>query len=111
MVKISILYPHHPGARFDVDYFIQRHMPRAIELFRAYPGFRAVSVERGIAGAEPGSTPAYVTGVFFTFDSVDAFLAAFMPHADELQSDIANYTDIAPQIQFNEILMEFTAAA
>jgi uncharacterized protein (TIGR02118 family) len=111
VVKISILYPHDPSARFDFDYYTQRHMPRSIELLSVHPGFRAVSVERGVGGAEPGSTPVYTAACFFTFDSVDSFLAAFMPHAAELQADIPNYTSIGPQIQFNEILIGFPAAA
>jgi uncharacterized protein (TIGR02118 family) len=110
MIKVSILYPHKPGARFDFDDYIQRHMPRSIELLSAHSGFRAVSVERGVAGAEPGSPPAYTAACFFTFDTVDSFLAAFMPHAAELQTDMPNYTDIKAQIQFNEILIASEAA-
>jgi uncharacterized protein (TIGR02118 family) len=41
----------------------------------------------------------------FSFDSVESFMAAFVPHAAVLQGDIPNYTDVAPVIQFNEILM------
>ena len=41
-----------------------------------------------------------------SFDSMESFLAAFMPHAGEFQADIKNYTDIMPQIQFNQILIE-----
>ncbi|MDR2836964.1 MAG: EthD family reductase [Azonexus sp.] len=110
MIKVSILYPHRPGARFDFDYYARQHMPRSIALLSAHSGFRTVSVERGIGGAEPGAAPAYTAGCFFTFDTVDSFLAAFMPNAAELQTDMPNYTDIAPQIQFNEILIESTAA-
>jgi len=106
MVKISILYPNSPGARFGFDYYIERHMPRAIELLSAHSGFRAVSVERGIGGTEPGSPPAYIATCVFTFDRVDSFLSAFMPDAAELQADIPNYTDIVPQIEFSEILIE-----
>jgi uncharacterized protein (TIGR02118 family) len=105
MVKISILYPNNPGARFDFEHYIKRHIPRSIELLSAYPGFRAVSIERGVGGTEPGSPPAYIAGCFFTFDTVESFLAAFMPNAAELQTDMPNYTDIVPQIQFNEILI------
>jgi hypothetical protein len=43
---------------------------------------------------------------FYTFDSVATFLAAFTPHAEELQGDMKHYTDIDPQIQFNEIRIE-----
>ena len=105
MVKVSILYPNKPSARFDFDHYIKRHMPRSIELLSAHPGFRAVSVERGVGGTEPGSPPTYIAACFFTFDTVESFLAAFMPNAAELQTDMPNYTDIAPQIQFNEILI------
>jgi hypothetical protein len=34
---------------------------------------------------------------------VKAFTDAFLPHADELQGDIPNYTDIAPIIQVSEL--------
>jgi uncharacterized protein (TIGR02118 family) len=111
MIKVSILYPHSASAHFDFDYYIQRHMPRSIELLSAHPGFRAVSVERGVGGAEPGSAPSYTAACFYTFDTIESFLAAFMPHAAELQADITNYTDIVPQVQFNEILIGALANA
>lgn len=106
MVNVSILYPNIPGGRFDFDYYLTTHMPRSIELLSAHPGFRGVSVERGLSGTEPGSTPKYAAACFFTFDTIDSFLAAFVPHAEELQGDIPNYTDAVAEIQFNEILIE-----
>jgi uncharacterized protein (TIGR02118 family) len=105
MTKISILYPNSVGARFDFSYYVDRHMPRSIELLRAHPGFRGVSVERGVAGATPGSAPAYIAMCHFTFVTADAFLEAFLPHALELQGDMPNYTDVVPTIQVNEVLI------
>ncbi len=77
--------------------------PRSIELLSTHPGFRRVTVEQGLGGTEPDSPPAYVAACFYTFDSIESFLAAFTPHAEELQGDMKHCTDIAPQIQFNEI--------
>lgn len=105
MIKISILYPNIVGGRFDFDYYQLKHMPRSIELLSAHPGFRGVSVERGIAGSEQDSPPKYVAACFYTFDTLDSFVAAFMPHAEELQGDMPRYTDIPAEIQFNEILI------
>jgi len=105
MVKISILYPNNKSSRFDLDYYIGRHMPLAIKLLSAQPGFIGFSVERGIGGATPGSEAAYFVMCHYSFDSVENFKAAFVPHAAVLQGDIPNYTDVAPVIQFNEILM------
>jgi uncharacterized protein (TIGR02118 family) len=104
MVRISILYPNNAGARFDFGHYIDKHMPWSIELLSAHPGFKGVSVEKGLSGAAPGSAPAYVAMCHFLFDSVEDFLAAFMPNAAALQGDMPNYTDIAPLIQINEVL-------
>ncbi|MDE1943394.1 MAG: EthD family reductase [Betaproteobacteria bacterium] len=105
MVKISILYPNNPGSRFDVSYYVETHMPLSIRLLGAHSGFRGVSVEHGVASTVPGTPPAYIAMCHFLFSSIDDFLAAFMPHADVLQGDMPNYTDIEPVIQFNEVLI------
>ncbi|MBS0218936.1 MAG: EthD family reductase [Proteobacteria bacterium] len=109
MIKVSILYPRDPGSRFDFDYYTRKHMPLAIALLSHHPGFRAASVERAMDGVEPETSPAYIAGCFFTFDTVDSFFAAFTRHADELQADVRNYTDIEPLIQFNEVLITAVA--
>jgi uncharacterized protein (TIGR02118 family) len=101
MIKISILYPN--TGRFDMDYYIDKHMPRSIELLSKGNGYRGVSVERGLGGATPGSAPAYVAMCHYLFDTADDFMVAFMPHAAELQGDMPNYTDIATTIQVSEV--------
>ena len=105
MIKISILYPNDKGSRFDLRYYVETHMPRSIELLSAHPGFKGVSVEHGLGGAMPGTNAAYIAMCHFQFDSIESFMAAFTPHATELQGDMPNYTDIEPVIQFNEVLI------
>jgi len=105
MTRISILYPNQPGARFDFAYYVEKHMPLSIERLSAHPGFRGVSVERGLGGAVPGSDATYIALCHFTFVSVEDFMAAFLPHAELLQGDMPNYTDIEPVIQVNEVLL------
>ncbi len=104
MTKISILYPNQKGARFDMRYYLDTHMPRSIELLSKHCGFQAVSVERAVAGAEPGSDAPYLVGCQWLFDSFEDFLAAFMPHEEILRGDIPNYTDIRPTIQISEVV-------
>ncbi|HSM97450.1 MAG TPA: EthD family reductase [Gallionella sp.] len=101
MIKISILYPN--TGRFDMDYYLNTHMPRSIALLSAAKGYRGVSVERGAGGAAPGTLAPFVAMCHYAYDSVEDFMAAFLPHAAELQGDIANYTDVEPVIQFNEV--------
>jgi uncharacterized protein (TIGR02118 family) len=105
MIKISILYPNNKGARFDMSYYINTHMPLSIGLLSAHSGFKGVSVEHGFGGAMPGTDAAYVVMCHFLFDSTEDFMTAFTPHAAELQGDMPNYTDIAPVIQISEVLI------
>ena len=105
MTTISILYPNNKDSRFDMRYYVETHMPLAIELLSAHPGFKGVSVERGVGGAEPGTDAFYVAMCHFAFDSVESFMAAFIPNAATLQGDIPNYTDIQPLIQISEVLL------
>lgn len=86
-------------------YYVEKHMPMSIRLLGAHAGFRGVSVERGAAGVPPGTPPAYIAMCHFEFDSAESFLDAFLPHAQALQGDIPNYTDVEPVIQFNEVLI------
>lgn len=105
MIRISILYPNSEGARFDLRYYVETHMPMSIKLLGAHAGFKGVSVEQGLGGPVPGSAPAYIAMCHFLFNSIEDFLAAFMPNAATLQGDMPNYTDIEPVIQFNEVLI------
>ena len=88
-----------------MTYYVEKHMPQSIDLLSAHPGFKEVSVEKGVGGAAPGSEPSYVAMRHFLFESAEAFMAAFLPHALELQGDMPNYTDVAPVIQVNEVLI------
>jgi len=105
MIRISILYPNPPGARFDMEYYLTRHMPRSIDLLSAHPGFRSVSVERGIGGGAPDTPPTYIAMCHYGFDTLDAFLEAFGANSAFLQGDMPNYTDVQAIIQVNEVAL------
>jgi uncharacterized protein (TIGR02118 family) len=101
MIRVSIFYPNKPGGRFDLDYYLNRHMPVTIE--RLGESLKGVTVEYGLTGAAPDAPPPYVAMCHLLFDSVESFQAAFFPHAAELQGDIPNYTDVEPGIQISEV--------
>ena len=109
MIRISIFYPNTPIGRFDMAYYLEKHMPDSIERLGAGRGFRGVSVDRGVSAGPPDTAPPYVAMCQYLFDTTEDFMAAFGKHADHLQSDIANYTDIEPVIQFSEVMLFRTA--
>ena len=104
MIRLTILYPNIDGEKFDKDYYINTHMPLTLKLQGA--AVKHVSVEFGFMGGMPGSRPPHVAICTFLYDSMEAFQTAFMPHAEILTKDIANYTDIETVIQFSEVQMD-----
>ena len=103
MIKASVFYPNDEGCQFDMDYYCNRHIPMVRE--KLGDDLKGVNVEQGLGGAEPGSQATYIAMSHLLFDSVEAFQAAFGPHAEAIMGDIPNYTDVQPTIQISEVKM------
>ena len=101
MIKVSVLYPNRPGAKFDMKYYCEKHMPMVRQKLGA--ACKRVAVEQGLGGAAPGAPAAFIAMGHLYCDSVEAFQTAFAPHAQTIMADIANYTDIEPTIQISEV--------
>ena len=104
MIKVTVMYPYTEGARFDHDYYRDRHMP----MVKARLGSACAyyTVDKGLAGGAPGAPPAFVAMCAFICESVEGYLAAVQVHGAEIRGDIANYTDIVPVRQFSEVVVE-----
>jgi uncharacterized protein (TIGR02118 family) len=100
MIRVSVLYAADAGKKFDMAYYTDKHL----RLVRDKLGgaLKGMTIDQGLAGGQPGSKPPFVAMVHMLFDSVEAFQAAFGPHAKEIMGDIPNYTDIQPTIQISE---------
>jgi len=101
MVKVSFLYPNAADTKFDMTYYLNRHIPMVRRLLGS--ALKGVSVEHGISGEEPGSAAPYIAAGHLLFDSVQSFQASVMPHAQELTEDIPKYTNSKPLLQIGEI--------
>ena len=78
-------------------------MPVSIKKLSEAKGFIGVSVECGVKLDDPKIESAFVAMCHYYFESIEDFISAFTPHAEELQGDIVNYTNIIPVIQINEV--------
>jgi uncharacterized protein (TIGR02118 family) len=101
MIRLNILYPNNEGAKFDLGYYVNIHMPMSIDKFGA--ALKGVSIEYGLKGGTPGSRPPYIAMAHLLFDSEEAFLEAFNPIAALLIADMPLYTDIEPVYQFSDV--------
>jgi uncharacterized protein (TIGR02118 family) len=103
MIKVTVLYPNAPDAKFDMKYYVTHHLPMVRD--RCAPACRSIAAEGGVSGGEPGSKAPYIAIGYLTFDSVAAFQGAFTPHVTEILGDIPNYTNVQPVIQISEITL------
>jgi uncharacterized protein (TIGR02118 family) len=103
MIKVSVMYANKPGARFGHTYYRDKHMP----LVKSLMGDRCrfYTVDKGVAGGGPGQPAAYVAMCHLYCDSVEDFQAGFGPNAQEILSDIPNYTDLEPIVQISEVVV------
>ena len=103
MIKVSVLYPNTPGARFDHAYYRDKHMPMVQAKLGA--ACMAYTVDKGLAGGAPGSPATYVAACHIFSESVEVFGAAMERNQKEIFADIANYTDLEPVLQISEVVV------
>ncbi|MGH8261307.1 MAG: EthD family reductase [Steroidobacteraceae bacterium] len=101
MITVSVLYPNQAGAKFDMTYYLGKHIPMVQKLLG--PALKGVIVEQGVGGGSPGSKAAYAVICHLRFDSAESFGTAFGPHAATVEADVRNYASVEPVIQVSEI--------
>ncbi|MGH8441105.1 MAG: EthD family reductase [Pseudomonas sp.] len=97
MIKVSVLYPNDEGARFDMEYYVRKHVAMIQRMLG--DALKRVEIDEGVSGAAPGSRPIYIAAVHLYFDSVDMFYESFGPHAADIKRDVPNYTNLRPLTQ------------
>lgn len=100
MVKCSVMYPSSNDIKFDMNYYLDTHIP----LLKRLVGdqLKSVSIDRAIV--LPGPPPPYAVIANLVFDSLDILQASLAQHGPALMADIANYTNAQPVIQISEVL-------
>lgn len=93
MTVITILYPRTDDCTFDMDYYKSVHMPMFAEaLGEACEGWGAVSYPAG----------KYVAMGWAMVTSEEAFGAAMAEHGGRIVADVANYTNVQPDLLIGE---------
>jgi len=96
-MSLNVIYPNHDGARFDIRYYRETHIPLAMKVMKA----DAVILIEGVPmGA---SAPPYVMIAHFQFASPEALKAALEnPRMAEVRADVATFTDIKPTVMLGK---------
>jgi uncharacterized protein (TIGR02118 family) len=103
MVKVSVMYPNTPGARFDHEYYREKHMPLVKQRMGKY--LKSYGIDKGVGGGASGEAPAFLAIGHLFCESPADFQAGFGPHVKEIMGDIPNYTDVSPTVLVSEIIV------
>jgi len=102
MIKVSVLYPAGDGKTFNMEYYLNTHVPLVAETLG--DALVNASYDKGLAGGAPGSPAPFVAIANLFFNSMDEFGQAFSTGAPILIADLPNFTNIEPIIQINEVI-------
>lgn len=101
-VTLQVLYPASDSATFDYDYYTETHLPLIEEHWGAL--METVEATRGLASG-PNVPPAYLAIATVTFADMDSLDKAMSEHGGPVVDDVANFTNIRPQILIGELMI------
>ena len=95
MISVHILYPRtDENSTFDMDYYVSTHMPMLADaLGDACVGWGATAVADGDLIAIGWAVA----------ENQDAVNSALAEHGAAIAADVANYTNVAPQLVMGEV--------
>ena len=107
MAIVSVMYPGKPGSKFDMEYYLHKHMTMVAETWGP-AGLRSYQVLKGHPGAD-GAPPAYQVIVNMDFSSAEAFQAAVAQSGAKVMGDVPNFTDLQPTLQVSDVADSYPA--
>ncbi|SEI42888.1 EthD family reductase [Pseudomonas sp. NFR16] len=102
MIKISVMYPVGRDVHFNHRYYCDVHMPLVKR--RLENCLLSYSIDKGLSGFEPDSSPLYVCIGHLYCESIETFRSGIALHGEELTNDIANFTNAAPVYQISDVI-------
>lgn len=94
MISVLIMYPQTDDSTFDMDYYTSTHMPMLADaLGDACKGWGASTVK----GKQ------YAAYGWAMVESQEAFDAAMAEHGAAIMGDVANYTNVAPEMLIGDV--------
>ena len=86
MINVNVLYPNSADCKFDLDYYLSKHIPMISKPWT--PALQGVVVEHGVAGAAPGTPATYIAMCHLKFHSIEDFQGVFAKTQAEVMGDI-----------------------
>ncbi|MBO3697663.1 EthD family reductase [Roseivirga sp. E12] len=101
MIKVTIMYPNGDGNTFDMDYYMNKHMPMLAGLLKPMKFYK---IDKGIGGRTPDEPVPFLAIGYLYFDKLSDYHESFGANAQKILGDIPNYTNAQPLLQISEVV-------
>src|SRR5215467_13383996 len=98
MQCVTVVYANKPGAKFDFDYYLAKHIPMVEGFFGT-----TIEVTKGVSSPLGGEL-SFVCVARIPINSPEHFQTVLAEFGPRILSDITNYTNIAPKLQIDEVV-------
>jgi len=102
MIHTATLYPNGEGKTFDMDYYLNKHIP----LVKALIGdsVKIISIDKGLPSNSPDSPVPYLAIGHMYFETMSALQNSITPEViEKLEADVPNYTNIQAVVQISVV--------
>lgn len=103
MINVIVVYPAEDEGWFDIDYYLNRHIPFFEELFRPF-GLVRIEVDGGMETIPHGDRPVFRVMTRMRFRSVDELRCGIRRCEPRINEDVPRFTNLTPIVQVNEVL-------
>ena len=101
MIRIAAAYPRQEGKFFNINYYVDTHLPMVWQKFSPF-GLSKIEVDRGLERPGGGESPFFAIGYLY-FDNLANFQQCYAAEGLEVVGNIPIYTDVKPMIQVGEM--------
>lgn len=102
MIRVAVMYKNKPDAKFDMDYYREKHMPLVKECYLPH-GLAGLELDEAVSKSGDRAAP-YIAIGYLTFPDMEAFMAAIKSSGKQVMADVENFTDIQPLVQISKLV-------
>jgi uncharacterized protein (TIGR02118 family) len=98
MITVSVMYPNTEGSKFDMDYYLDKHIRLVHELMDD-AGLSGTRVQKGVGKDAP-----YQVVAELQFPDMETMAKVMGEHGPKATADVPNFTDVTPVVQIAETI-------
>ncbi len=103
MIRVTVLFPKTSDSHFDMDYYVNKHVPMTKTRLESLGFPVEAQVDEGVGSLTGGPAPYAAIG-YLMFEKIEDLQNGLTTHGAEIMADISNFTNVQPQIQIGSIV-------